>query len=95
MSYQDLSNYLVGLFLGGLGFFNSWKLEARQITDTNNERIGFLPKDLNHTKILKNLNDSKKNPGLHFKLLLNLTLKIRLLKEKNNQISEIKIRFLK
>jgi len=39
MSYQDLSNYLVGLFLGGLGFFNSWKLEARQITDTNNELI--------------------------------------------------------
>jgi len=39
MSYKDLSNYLVGLFIGGLGFFNSWKLEARQITDTNNELL--------------------------------------------------------
>tara|TARA_B100001123_G_C15067397_1_gene930199 strand:+ start:215 stop:487 length:273 start_codon:yes stop_codon:yes gene_type:complete len=39
MSYQDLSNYLIGIFFGGLGFFNSWKLEARQLTDSNNELI--------------------------------------------------------
>ena len=39
MSFQRIGNYMGGVFLGGLGFFNSSKLEIRQATDTNAELI--------------------------------------------------------
>ena len=39
MSYKELGQYLSGLFIGGLGLFNSWKLEARQVLDSNNELL--------------------------------------------------------
>tara|TARA_R110000824_G_scaffold35901_16_gene112007 strand:- start:858 stop:1190 length:333 start_codon:yes stop_codon:yes gene_type:complete len=39
MSYKELGQYLAGLFIGGLGLFNSWKLEARQVIDSNNELL--------------------------------------------------------
>ena len=39
MSYQRIGNYMVGTFIGGLGLFNSSKLEIRQATDTNAELI--------------------------------------------------------
>ena len=38
-SYTSMSNYLVGLFAGLLGLFNSSKMELRQITDSNAELI--------------------------------------------------------
>ena len=38
-SYARMSNYLVGLFMGLLGLFNSSKLEMRQIADSNNELL--------------------------------------------------------
>ncbi len=39
MSYTSMSNYLLGLFAGLLGLFNSTKMELRQITDSNIELI--------------------------------------------------------
>jgi len=39
MSYRRISNYISIGFLGGLGLFNSSKLELRQLTDTNKELI--------------------------------------------------------
>lgn len=39
MSFQRIGNYMVGVFMGGLGLFNSSKLEIRQATDTNSELI--------------------------------------------------------
>ena len=39
MTYKELGQYLTGLFIGGLGLFNSWKLEARQVLDSNNELL--------------------------------------------------------
>ena len=39
MSYQRIGNYMVGGFIGGLGLFNSSKLEVRQATETNAELI--------------------------------------------------------
>lgn len=38
-SYTSMSNYLLGLFAGLLGLFNSTKMELRQITDSNIELI--------------------------------------------------------
>ena len=37
MSYRRISNYMGVGFIGGLGLFNSSKLEIRQLTDTNAE----------------------------------------------------------
>lgn len=39
MSYRRIGNYMMGAFIGGLGLFNSSKLEIRQATDTNAELI--------------------------------------------------------
>jgi hypothetical protein len=37
MSFKRIGNYMVVGFMGGLGLFNSSKLEIRQATDTNAE----------------------------------------------------------
>ena len=39
MSYRRIGNYMMGAFIGGLGLFNSSKLEIRQATDTNAELL--------------------------------------------------------
>jgi len=39
MSFKRIGNYMVIGFMGGLGLFNSTKLEIRQVTDTNAELI--------------------------------------------------------
>jgi hypothetical protein len=39
MSFKRIGNYMVVAFIGGLGLFNSSKLEIRQATDTNAELL--------------------------------------------------------
>lgn len=39
MSFKRIGNYMVIGFMGGLGLFNSSKLEIRQATDTNAELL--------------------------------------------------------
>ncbi len=39
MSYAKISQYMVGVFIGALGFFNSSKLELRQEVNTNAELL--------------------------------------------------------
>ena len=39
MSFRRISNYMIVAFGGGLGLFNSSKLEIRQATDTNAELL--------------------------------------------------------
>jgi len=39
MSFRRIGNYMVIGFMGGLGLFNSSKLEIRQATDTNAELL--------------------------------------------------------
>ena len=39
MSFRRITNYMIVAFAGGLGLFNSSKLEIRQATDTNAELI--------------------------------------------------------
>lgn len=39
MSFKRITNYMIVAFAGGLGLFNSSKLEIRQATDTNAELL--------------------------------------------------------
>ena len=39
MGFKKLFNYMVMIFISGLGLFNSFKLEMRQTTDTNAELL--------------------------------------------------------
>ena len=39
MSFKRITNYMIVAFGGGLGLFNSSKLEIRQATDTNAELL--------------------------------------------------------
>ena len=39
MSFRRITNYMIVAFAGGLGLFNSSKLEIRQATDTNAELL--------------------------------------------------------
>jgi len=39
VTYKRISHYMVAAFIGGLGLFNSTKLELRQVTASNQELI--------------------------------------------------------